>query len=86
MSPLLCRSLVNEIARGIAELGLAFEVVAAHECVANQRCVSCGREWPCAMRLRGEEALVLQRRIEARSAAWRSPMSTRLRWFLRVAV
>lgn len=86
MNPLLCRPLAREIARGIAVRGLAFEVIATHECAANERCVSCGHEWPCQMRLRGEEALPLQRRIEARAQVRRSPMSDTLRWFLRVAV
>lgn len=87
MIPLIFgRSLRTEIARAIAGNGLAFEVIAAHECAMNKLCVSCRRPWPCAMRLRGEEALVLQRRIEALAKARYRPMSNRLRWLLRVAV
>jgi hypothetical protein len=65
-------SLIKGIARGLAEKGLASEVIATHERTPNGRCASCRRKWPCPMRLRGEEARVLQRRAQARAASRRT--------------
>jgi hypothetical protein len=69
------RSLVKEIARGLAERGLASEVIATHACAPNGCCVPCREPWPCPMRLRGEEARVVQLRAEARVAASRRTRS-----------